>query len=180
MKKVFVACGLLLASAGLAGAVEKLDRGVVAVKTPAEGVFVSWRSLSADPKGTTFDLYRDGVKVNPEPISGGTNYIDAAGTAGSVYTVKVYPAGAAEASETSKPAGVEPDVYKRVKLSRPAGGTTPAGEAYTYSPNDCSAGDVDGDGEMELFVKWDPSNSHDNSQSGYTGNVYIEIGRAHV
>ncbi|MDE6157874.1 MAG: Por secretion system protein, partial [Muribaculaceae bacterium] len=43
-----------------------------------------------------------------------------------------------------------------------------------YSPNDCSVGDVDGDGRYEIFVKWDPSNSHDNSEGGYTGNVYID------
>ena len=35
-------------------------------------------------------------------------------------------------------------------------------------------GEVDGDGQYELFVKWDPSNSKDNSQNGYTGNVYID------
>ena len=33
---------------------------------------------------------------------------------------------------------------------------------------------MDGDGKYELIVKWDPSNSHDNSQSGYTGNVYLD------
>lgn len=59
-------------------------------------------------------------------------------------------------------------------LSVPAGGTTPDGVAYTYSANDASAGDLDGDGEYELIVKWDPSNSKDNSQSGYTGEVFID------
>nr|GEZ34451.1 hypothetical protein [Tanacetum cinerariifolium] len=57
---------------------------------------------------------------------------------------------------------------------RPAGGTTPDGVAYTYSANDASVGDVDGDGEYEIILKWDPSNSKDNSQSGYTGNVYLD------
>ena len=42
------------------------------------------------------------------------------------------------------------------------------------SPNDTSVGDLDGDGEYELIVKWDPSNSKDNSQSGYTGPVYLD------
>lgn len=51
---------------------------------------------------------------------------------------------------------------------------TPTASDCTYSPNDCSVGDVDGDGVYELFVKWDPSNSKDNSQSGVTGNVYID------
>ncbi|MEV6495773.1 hypothetical protein AB0M20_45220, partial [Actinoplanes sp. NPDC051633] len=37
-----------------------------------------------------------------------------------------------------------------------------------------SVGDVDGDGRYEYVVKWDPSNSKDVSQVGYTGNVYVD------
>ena len=48
-------------------------------------------------------------------------------------------------------------------------GTTPAGQSYFYAPNDASIGDVDGDGEYEIILKWDPSNAHDNSHDGYTG-----------
>ena len=59
--------------------------------------------------------------------------------------------------------------YFDVPLDVPAG----TGDFF-YSPNDCSVGDVDNDGEYEIFVKWDPSNSKDNSQSGVTGNVYID------
>lgn len=150
---------------------EKLDRGVVAVKT-ATGVYVSWRSLDTDSKALSFDVYRDGVKVNAEPITQGTNFKDAEGTATSKYVVKAVSG--ETVLETSKETEVWADGYKRLHLDRPAGGTTPAGEAYTYSPNDCSVGDVDGDGEYEIFVKWDPSNSHDNSENGYTGNVYID------
>ncbi|MBU6221586.1 MAG: hypothetical protein KGR24_02420, partial [Planctomycetes bacterium] len=72
------------------------------------------------------------------------------------------------------PANAAVQQFRRVPLQVPAGGITPAGEAYTYSANDTSAGDLDGDGEYELIVKWDPSNSKDNSQSGYTGNVYLD------
>jgi rhamnogalacturonan endolyase len=59
-------------------------------------------------------------------------------------------------------------------LQVPPSGTTPVGEAYTYSPNDASVGDLDGDGEYEIILKWDPSNAKDNSQAGYTGNVYLD------
>jgi hypothetical protein len=61
-----------------------------------------------------------------------------------------------------------------VPLQIPPGGTTPSGESYSYSANDASVGDLDGDGEYEIVLKWDPSNAKDNSQSGYTGNVYID------
>ena len=56
----------------------------------------------------------------------------------------------------------------------PSGGTTPDGVSYTYNANDCSVGDLDGDGEYEIILKWDPSNSHDNAHAGYTGNVYLD------
>ena len=60
------------------------------------------------------------------------------------------------------------------RCSKPADGVTPTGEAYTYSANDMSVGDVDGDGTYEYVVKWDPSNSKDVSQVGYTGPVYLD------
>ena len=59
----------------------------------------------------------------------------------------------------------------KLPLDRPAAGAASGG---TYSPNDCSVGDVDGDGEYEIFVKWDPSTSQDNSKGGITDNVYID------
>ncbi len=48
-----------------------------------------------------------------------------------------------------------------------------AGEVI-YSPNDASVGDLDGDGELEIVLKWDPSDSKDASQQGTTGKVYID------
>jgi len=80
-----------------------------------------------------------------------------------------------EASESfTLPANAPVQQYRTVPLQVPAGGVTPAGEAFTYSANDTSAADLDGDGDYELVVKWDPSNAKDNSQSGYTGNVYLD------
>ncbi|MCW3794639.1 rhamnogalacturonan lyase [Paenibacillus sp. LS1] len=150
---------------------EYLDRGVVAVKT-GTGVFVSWRLLGTEGSNVSFNVYRDGTKVNATPITNSTNLQDASGTSSSKYTVR------AVVSETEQAASAAASVwgnnYLSVPLSVPAGGTTPDGVAYTYSANDASAGDLDGDGEYELIVKWDPSNSKDNSQSGYTGEVFID------
>ncbi|MCI6491310.1 MAG: rhamnogalacturonan lyase, partial [Prevotella sp.] len=42
--------------------VDKLDRGVVAVKT-TKGVFVSWRIQSEEYYGVTYNLYRNGTKI---------------------------------------------------------------------------------------------------------------------
>ena len=67
--------------------------------------------------------------------------------------------------------------YINIPLDVPADGTTPAGQKYTYTPNDASIGDVDGDGEYEIILKWDPSNAHDNAHDGYTGNVFFDCYR---
>ncbi|MDE6377798.1 MAG: hypothetical protein K2K72_03535 [Duncaniella sp.] len=141
---------------------ETLDRGLIAMKT-SSGVFISWRALTADSRDMTYDIYRDGTKIATILADEGPNYQDAAGTTSSKYQVK-----GSDGSE-SKVTSVESGVYKRVKLDRPA-----AMGGATYSPNDCSVGDVDGDGEYEIFVKWDPSNSPENSLNGAAGNVYID------
>lgn len=150
---------------------EYLDRGVVAVKT-GSGVFISWRLLGTEGSNVAFNVYRDGIKVNTSPITGSTNLQDAGGTSSSKYTVRAVVGGTEQAASAA--AGVWGSNYLSVPLQVPAGGTTPDGVAYTYSANDASAGDLDGDGQYELIVKWDPSNSKDNSQSGYTGEVFID------
>ncbi|WP_423804638.1 rhamnogalacturonan lyase [Paenibacillus xylanexedens] len=150
---------------------EYLDRGVVAVKT-GTGVFVSWRLMGTEGSNVSFNVYRDGTKVNATPITNSTNLQDASGTSSSKYTVRAVVSGTEQAASAA--ASVWGNNYLSVPLSVPAGGTTPDGVAYTYSANDASAGDLDGDGEYELIVKWDPSNSKDNSQSGYTGEVFID------
>ena len=150
---------------------EYLDRGVVAVKTDT-GVFVSWRLLGTEGSGVTFNVYRDGVKVNATPIMNSTNLQDSAGTTSSKYTVRAVVNGTEQAASAA--VSVWGSNYLSVPLSKPADGTTPDGVNYTYSANDASAGDLDGDGKYELIVKWDPSNSKDNSQSGYTGEVFID------
>jgi rhamnogalacturonan endolyase len=72
--------------------------------------------------------------------------------------------------------------YLTVPLQRPAGGEVevPSGaktSAYRYSPNDASVGDLDGDGEYEIVVKWDPSNAKDTASSGLTGRVLLDAYR---
>ncbi len=148
-----------------------LDRGLVAVATD-DGVFVSWRLLGTDPSEISFDLYRDGVKVNSDPITSSTNYLDQAGNLESTYTV-VAMLNDTEL-EVSEVASVWEQNYLSIPLSVPADGVTPAGERYRYSANDGSAADLTGNGRYDIILKWDPSNSKDNAHDGYTGNVYID------
>ncbi|MEC1005940.1 rhamnogalacturonan lyase [Bacillus subtilis] len=155
---------------GAARQMEALNRGLVAVKTDG-GIFVSWRFLGTENASVLFNVYRDGQKLNAAPVKT-TNYVDKNGSAGSTYTVRAVVNGTEQPA--SEKASVWAQPYHFVPLDKPAGGTTPKGEAYTYSANDASVGDVDGDGQYELILKWDPSNSKDNSQDGYTGDVLID------
>jgi rhamnogalacturonan endolyase len=156
---------------------EALDRGLVAVATGA-GVFLSWRLLgneatghtSGGLTGATFNVYRGRERI--ATVVDSTNYLDAAGTAGAEYRVAAVVRG--REGRRSAPVSPWSSGFYDLPLRKPADGVTPAGEAYTYSANDASVGDVDGDGQYEYIVKWDPSNSKDVSQVGYTGNVYID------
>ena len=149
---------------------EKLDRGLVALPATATSNFISWRLLGTDnKKTTTFDLLRDG-EVIASNLSV-TNYRDAGGSATSRYQVVTKVNG--EQQETSAEITPWGQKYLTLTLDRPDTGA----QGGTYTPNDMSVGDVDGDGQYELFVKWDPSTSHDNSENGLTDNVYIDCYR---
>ena len=159
---------------------EKLGRGIVAVRESSKDVFVSWRYLSSDPMNVGFNVYRDGIKLTKEPIVKGTFFRDSdSNSEKENYTVKPVIQGK-ESEELSGsytlPANA-PVGYINIPLDKPADGVTPDGQKYTYSPNDASVGDVDGDGQYEIILKWDPSNAHDNAHNGYTGNVYFDCYR---
>ncbi|HXU61532.1 MAG TPA: rhamnogalacturonan lyase [Polyangia bacterium] len=158
---------------------ERLARGVVAVQVSG-GVYVGWRMFgfeydAANPSNVSYNVYRGDTKV--ASVTNSTNYTDTGGTATSTYVVRPVIGGVEGAASETATVWAQP--YLRVPLQVPKGGNTPAdcatpSEAYTYSANDASPGDADGDGVYEIFLKWDPSNSKDNSQSGCTGNVYID------
>ncbi|WP_190238710.1 rhamnogalacturonan lyase family protein [Salipaludibacillus neizhouensis] len=148
---------------------ELLTRAPVAVKTD-EGVLVSWRMLGTDPADIKFAVYRDGKRLSKKPITESTNYLDTEGTEDSVYEIRVVGGKKGEAIETK----VLENNHFDIPLNQPEPGETPLGDPYSYNANDMSVGDLDGDGEYEVIVKWDPSNSKDSSQSGYTGNVYLD------
>ncbi|WP_276590702.1 MULTISPECIES: T9SS type A sorting domain-containing protein [unclassified Chryseobacterium] len=154
--------------------VEKLNRGLVAMRLNANQVYVGWRMLGTEEPDTSYNLYFNNVKVAGSPFTTTTNFNHNITTNGT-YTVRAIVNGVEQPASES--ATVWANQYLDIPMQIPAGGTTPDNVAYTYSVNDCSVGDVDGDGQYELFVKWDPSNSKDNSQSGYTGNVYIDCYR---
>jgi len=159
---------------------EKLNRGVVAVRCE-QGVAVSWRLLPTDSRSQAFNVFRNGVKLNRKPLSkGGTFFMDTHPlSTDALYTVRTSTGEGSWLLKANSPMGYLPiDITPPV----PADSTDPGNRNYdgsrvTYSANDCSVGDVDGDGQYEVFLKWDPSNSRDNSMAGFTANVYIDCYR---
>jgi hypothetical protein len=153
---------------------ETLDRGLVAVPATG-GILVSWRLFGAELTSVGFNLYRNGSRVNPTPITGRTNHLDAAGRPGDRYAVAAVSAGV----EATRSAEVLPWAtgHLDIPLQKPGDGRNPDGSTLSYHANDASAGDVDGDGQYEIIVKWDPSNSRDNSIAGYTGEVFLDAYR---
>ncbi|MDG4824016.1 cellulose binding domain-containing protein [Asanoa sp. WMMD1127] len=154
--------------------VEDLDRGAISVRS-GTGNLVSWRLLGTEATNTGFHVYRGTTRVTTTPITTTTNYLDAGAPTDAAYTIRAVVNGVEQPA--SPPALRFVNGYLDVPIQRPAGGTTPTGEAYTYSANDASVGDLDGDGDYEIVLKWDPSNAKDNSQAGYTGPVHVDAYR---
>ena len=182
MKRIALLLSLVLCTLGISAQTnydydkiqkENLGRGVIAVRQSQSEVFVAWRYLNTDPQNVAFNVYRDGQLITPSPIKNVTWFVDETPAKGtSTYEVKPTSAKLAAGSYTL-PAD-SPVGYLPIALDTPAPQTMPDGEVARYTPGDCSVGDADGDGEFEIFLKWDPSNAHDNAHAGYTGEVFID------
>ena len=169
---------------------EQLNRGVVAVKTEDGKVAVSWRTLRSDPKGQPYDVYRNGVKLNKKPLkAGGTFFIgEQPLQTDATYEIRGGGSSGKWLLRADAPIG-----YLTIPLQKPEGGQVPVMQqlppqgrrpsrwrddgSYQYTANDASVGDVDGDGQYEIFLKWEPTNARDNSHDGYTGPVLIDCYR---
>ncbi|MBR5698791.1 MAG: autotransporter-associated beta strand repeat-containing protein [Prevotella sp.] len=143
---------------------DRLDRGLVAMKVSG-GVFLSWRITGEEYYDTEYNVYRDGEKLNDEPLSV-SNYTDKSGTTASSYSVTAVVRG----KEQQPCAAVSPwgTSYKEIKL-------THEGIKSTLIPNDACCADVDGDGELEILMKFDNLSEMNASypRNGYQGEYSI-------
>lgn len=145
---------------------EKLDRGLIAVRQNSDSVYVGWRMLGTDPDDIAFNLYRKtgngkAVKLNQDPVVKSTNFVDAGVNfdfANSYFVKPVFKNHELEASKPSTLVAKQPvQQYLTIPLKTPAG----------YSPNDASVGDLDGDGEYEIILH-QTGRGRDNSSNGIT------------
>lgn len=151
---------------------ESLGRGVTAVRESPAKVNISWRYLTQDPESQTFDIYRNGKKINKTPVSESTFFTDSYSGKGAVeYEVRPSKGGLSGKCTLAADA---PIGFIEIPLDTPELGVDVWGKEYFYNANDASVGDVDGDGEYEIILKWDPTNSHDNAHDGFTGPTYLD------
>jgi autotransporter-associated beta strand protein len=153
--------------------IENIDRGLLAIKK-GDGVYLSWRVLGHEYLNTAYNLYRGTTLLNTEPITGATCFFDSDGSTGVGYSVAAVVGGVEQAK--SVPDTAWWNNYKNIPLQQPPARTNIIGESYTYVANDASVGDLDGDGQYEIVLLWDPSNSIGGNQIAerYTGNVILD------
>lgn len=161
---------------------ENLGRGVVAVRSSSSQAYVGWRMLGTDPADIAFNLYRSTgggspLLLNSSPLTTTTDFVDTTAdfTQSLSYFVRPIVSGVEQApsGKATLPANVPVQQYKSVPLQVPPGGTF-MGSSYTFSANDTTVADLDGDGEYEIIVKWDPSNSRDTASTGFSGPCIID------
>lgn len=134
------------------------------------GVYMSWRLFEDDAEDISFTIYKND-KVLAEQVTK-TNYYDKDGKSGDIY--KVVGTSDPYLGLTSLNTTAWANYYQEFQLMKPEIQTMPDGSTCDFTANDLSVGDLDGDGQLELLVKWYPDNAKDNSQKGFTGYTYID------
>lgn len=142
--------------------IEKLDRGAIAVIDNSGQVFVSWRLLASDPEDTSFNIYKNNIKLNKEPIEISTCFVDTEGTNTDFYFIVPVFDGEEKKIEGRKIA-VNLNPWFDIDLQTPEG----------YQPNDASVGDLDGDGNYEIVIH-QTGLTRDNSQNGITSEPVFQ------
>lgn len=172
--------------------VEDLDRGLIVLRRGTSEAFVSWRMLGTDPVDVSFNLYRSrngaaAVKVNSKPITDSTNFVDTSATgftssSANEYFVRPIVDNVEQApSESSTlPFFAPVRQYLNVPLQIPAAVQMPDWENpgqfvnVTYSSDDATVADLDGDGQYEIIMKWKASNEPGSGSPSFAGPPILD------
>jgi rhamnogalacturonan endolyase len=155
---------ICLGFAPACGAIEKLDRGVVAVKQEDGSVYLGWRLLSSDPKETGFIVHRaegDSARLKPlnsTPITDSTNFVDKSPPAEKVrYAI--------EATSKGSPSALG-QAFSPVEFQK--------GEHFVRIPFEgkyraqmVAVADLNGDGGLDYLIKQPDFNVDPYQQPGY-------------
>ncbi|MDQ3814348.1 MAG: carbohydrate binding domain-containing protein [Armatimonadota bacterium] len=133
---------------------EKIGRGVIALPTANNAVYIGWRLLKSDAKDVAFNVYRRSgegapLRLNAEPLQKTTDFVDANPPAGvNRYFVSAVVKGQeSPASETvTATATAEGRPYLSFKIA----------EEQTFQK--IGIADLDGDGHYDFVIKTPNSN----------------------
>jgi rhamnogalacturonan endolyase len=152
---------------------ESLDRGVVAFNQGSGKVYVGWRMFGTDPGTIAFNLYRSTggaaeIKLNTAPITATTDYADSGVdlTKSNAYFVKAVIGGAEQAASAAYTLPANTPAQQFISIPLRDGGLNYA---------QANVGDLDGDGQYELVVKWSESANVDpGSHTTATAIVHVD------
>ena len=164
--------------------VDNLDRGIVAVPGRSGGNLVTWRIFGDEYYDVEYNLYRNGTKVNTEPLKV-SNYEDKQGNSSSKYQVAAVVRGVEQEKSAEVKAWAQDYLVVKVQavvnragktiansVAGNSGGTDTTTSGYTL--NDISLADVDGDGICEFMVKRNNSQGNLNQTSNKTDFNHYE------
>lgn len=168
-----ILCILLFhVSANAQRRMEKLGRGVVAVRTGTNSAFISWRLLGTEDPNTGFNLYKsengnNAVKLNETVLTKGTNYTDTNldYTVNNSYFVRTVNNGTEQTTPSdtftlSSNNTIEPCVVVPLKQGS---------EIHLVS-----VGDLDGDGEYEFVIdRIDGTNNSEKVEAYKRDGTYL-------
>ena len=128
---------------------DKLDRGIVAVPANGGGTLVSWKIFAEEYYDTEYNLYRNGTKLNTEPLRIST-FVDSSTDNNAKYQVEAIVRGVPQplSAEVKRWANGYYDIPVSSVVDRNGNNVT-----SEYILNDISLGDVNGDGIAEFIVK---------------------------
>ena len=129
---------------------EKLDRGVIALRTSINEVYVGWRLLESGPESITFNVYRSTektqpVKLNQHPINSSTNYVDTTAPLDkeNVWWVRPVINGREQ----------KPGEFCKLTANSPALNYIGIKLNGDYGANKMGVGDLNGDGVYDYIIK---------------------------
>jgi rhamnogalacturonan endolyase len=172
------ACFVLAGQPHAARQVERLNRGAVAIRQPNGSVFIGWRLLATDAANIEFNVYHsrhsngDGrTLLTTTPLKDATHFVAPSSFAWGNFTI-VPVVNGTEQSTGGQTVSLRADPWVDVDVQPPTGRLPGA----VYTVGDATVGDLDGDGEYEIIVKW-TSRAEDNSIDGVTDNTYVDAYR---
>ena len=157
--KLMLLLGVMILAVSEANAqrqMEKLGRGVIAVRTGTASAYVGWRLLATDPDTIGFNVLRSvnggtPVQINTALITNTTDYADSTVNFANSNAWFIQPVVGTVTQALSTPWGQPANAiigqYFSVPLHPVTGGAYPP-----YDVKFCWVGDLDGDGEYDFVV----------------------------